>query len=129
VDRELPSGRRRLARFVVLAAGLAGALYFGTLAPKTQHVRVVLGDAASQVSGVRLVYVGKEGEALREAEFHYAAAAAPRVVAHEPELPDGEYLLKIDLESREGRRTVERRVTLGGGSTQIDVSRTTEKPE
>jgi hypothetical protein len=122
-----------MARFAVLAAGLAGALYVGTLAPKTQHVRVVLGDGAGQVSGVRLAYVRKDGEALRETEFRYAQGSAPRIVAHEPDLPDGDYILKIDLDAREGRRTVERRVTLGGGSTQIDVSRAlvreADKPE
>jgi hypothetical protein len=120
---------RRIARVVLLVGGVAGALYFGTLAPKTQHVRVVLGDGAAQVSGVRLVYLRKD-EALREAEFRYREGSAPRIVAHEPELPDGDYVLKIELDAREGRRTMERRVTLGGGSTQIDVSaRVREKPE
>ena len=47
---------------------------------------------------------------------------APRVVSHEPQLADGEYRLRIDLDTREGRRTVERRVTLGGGTTQVDLA-------
>jgi len=128
----VPLERRRIGRFVLLAAGLGAAFYLGTLAPKTQHVRVVLGDGAPLVTGVTLAYLAENGEALREAELHWALGSAPRVVAHEPELPNGEVRLRIDLDAREGRRTVERRVTLGGGSTQVDVSRALvrdDKPE
>ena len=126
-----PSPRRRpLTRFVFLAFGLLVALYLGTQGPKEQHVRVVLGAAAPDVTTVGLQYVSKDGDVAREAHFAYGKGAAPRVVAHEPQLPNGEYRLQIDLDTIDGRRAIQRQVTLGGGSTQVDVSSalTRDKP-
>ncbi len=114
--------RRPLTRFAFLVVGLLVALYLGTLRPQEQHVRVVLGAGAPEVTGVDLQYVAGDGEVAREAHFAYPAGAAPRVVAHEPELPNGEYRLQIEVEARDGRRDIQRQVTLGGGSTQVDVS-------
>lgn len=51
-----------------------------------------------------------------------ATYLGPRVVAHELRLPNGEYRLDIEVDTRDGRRAVQRRVTLEGGSTQVDVS-------
>ena len=119
--------RRRLAFLVMLAAG--AALYF-TLAPrwpKDQTLHVVLGDAAPRVTEVALRY--HEGDAppaedwTREASFRYALNSAPRVITHEPRLPDGDYVVEIDLVSPSGRATVRRRVALQGGTASIDVSR------
>lgn len=121
---EPPSARARrpITRFAFLVVGLLVALYLGTLRPQEQHVRVVLGAGAPEVTGVDLQYVAADGEVAREAHFAYPAGAAPRVVAHEPELPNGEYRLQIEVEARDGRRDIQRQVTLGGGSTQVDVS-------
>ena len=118
-----PSWRRgRLARLFFLVFGLLVALYLGTQGPQEQHVRVVLGPAAADVTTVDLQYVAKDGDIAREAHFNYPKGAAPRVVAHEPQLPNGEYRLQIDLDTIDGRRAIQRQVTLGGGSTQVDVS-------
>lgn len=114
--------RRRVRSIVVLVfAGLA-AFYVATLRPQEQHVRIVLGGGAPEVSAVELRYVAADGEVAREARFTYTPGRTPRIVAHEPELPNGEYRLEIDLDVRDGRRTVQRQVTLGGRSTQVDVS-------
>ncbi len=43
------------------------------------------------------------------------------MAAHDPELADGDYRLLIDVDTREGRRSLESRVTLGGGTTQVDL--------
>ncbi|MBX3258542.1 MAG: hypothetical protein KIS78_19525 [Labilithrix sp.] len=114
--------RRPITRFAFLLVGLLVALYLGTLRPQEQHVRVVLGAGAPDVTAVDLQYVAGDGEVAREAHFAYPAGAAPRVVAHEPQLPNGEYRLQIEVDARDGRRGVQRQVTLGGGSTQVDVS-------
>jgi len=126
-----PSPRRRtLSRVLFLVFGLLVALYLGTQGAQEQHVRVVLGGAAPEVTGVGLQYVAQDGEVAREAHFAYAKGTAPRVVSHEPKLPNGDYRLEIDLDTHDGRRAIQRQVTLGGGSTQVDVSSalTRDKP-
>lgn len=105
-----------------LAFGLLSAAYLGTQGPKEQHVRVVLGNGAPLVTSVGLQYLGADGDVLRETHFAYALGSAPRIVAHDPELRNEYYRLQIDLDTRDGRRSVQRQVRLGGGSTQIDVA-------
>ena len=116
-----PPGRRRLLPFAVLGAGAVIALVLASKSPREQHVRLVLGDGAPAVTGLEMQYIAADGEAARVARFSYEPGKAPRVVSHEPQLADGDYRLRIDVDTREGRRSVERRVTLGGGSTQIDL--------
>jgi hypothetical protein len=115
--------RRRGAAFVLLAVGVAIAAYLFPQIPREQHVRVVLGDAAPMVTGLGIQYAGEDGEVAREAHFSYEAGTAPRIVSHEPRLRNGDYRLLIEIDARDGRRSVQRQVRLGGGSTQIDVSR------
>lgn len=118
-----PANRRRtVTRLAFLAFGLGVALYLGTQGPQEQHVRIVLGVAAPDVTAMDLRYLGGEGELLREVHFTYPDAPPSRVVSHEPKLPNGEYQLQIDVQTRRGRRDIQRQVTLGGGSTQVDVS-------
>jgi hypothetical protein len=106
----------------VLAAGALGAVYVGSKAPREQHLKLVLGPASDRVTGLEIQYVAPDGDLSRDARMAFEPGKAPRVVSHEPELPDGEYQLRIDVDTREGRRSVERRVTLGGGTTQVDLS-------
>lgn len=114
--------RSPIGRFVFLGAGLLTAFYLGAKSPREQHVRIVLGAASPDVTGLALQYVAGDGDVAREAHFAFPSGGAPRIVAHEPRLPDGDYVLDIEVDAREGRRGVQRRVTLGGGSTQVDVS-------
>ncbi len=122
-----------MASLLFLVFGALVAVYLGTQGPKEQHVRIVLGPAASDVTSLDVRYVSDDGEVARSTHFTYAPGAAPRIVSHEPQLPNGEYRLEIDVDladpapdgaapARDGRRTVQRQVTLGGGSTQVDVS-------
>lgn len=123
-ERRIP----RPLKFVLLGAGLLVALYFGSKAPRDQHLRLVLGDRAGDVTGVALQYVPDPGdEVAREARMAFPEGA-PRVVAHDPALVDGDYRVRIDLDTRQGRRAVERRVRLGGGSTQIDLASDLARP-
>ena len=115
--------RRRIGSLVFLAFGVGVALYLGQTGPQEQHVNVVLGAAAPQVTAVGLQYVASGGDIANETRFQYAPGAAPRVVAHAPKLPRGDYDLKVEIGTPDGGRSVERRVTLHGGSTQVDVSR------
>lgn len=106
---------------VVVAGGLA-ALYLSATSPRDQHVKLVLGAGADHVTGLGVQYVADDGDVARDVRMAFPAGQAPRVVAHEPKLADGEYRLRIELDTREGRRSVERRVTLGGGTTQVDLA-------
>jgi hypothetical protein len=118
------SPRRRLVPLALLLGGGLVAAYFATQAPKEQHVRYVLGDGAALVTGLSVEYV-EGGAVLRDVRLPLPSdrgGAAPRIVSHEPSLADGAYLLRIDIDTREGRRSVERRVTLGGGTTSVDLT-------
>ena len=117
-----PVRRRKLLPFLVLGAGALIAGYLSSKSPRDQHLRLVLGPRAAEVTGLEVQYVGEDGDVARDARMTFAAGEAPRIVSHEPQLADGDYRLRIDLDTREGRRSVERRVTLGGGTTQVDVT-------
>ncbi|MDB5216979.1 MAG: hypothetical protein JWO86_4906 [Myxococcaceae bacterium] len=118
-----PVRRRKLLPFLVLGAGALIAGYLSSKAPRDQHLRLVLGERAAEVTGLEIQYVAADGEVARDARMTFSLGEAPRIVSQEPQLADGDYRLRIDLDTREGRRSVERRVTLGGGTTQVDVSR------
>jgi hypothetical protein len=107
----------------LLGAGLLTAAYFAGKTPRDQHVKLVLGSSAAQVTGLEIQYVAVDGDLARATRMTFEpTAGAPRVVSHDPELADGDYGLRIDLDTREGRRSTERRVTLGGGTTQVDLA-------
>lgn len=121
--------RRRIGSLVFLAVGLAIAFLLSNQAPQEQHVRVVLGAGAPEVTAVTLAYTSEGGDTANETSFAYAKGQAPRVVAHEPRLPHGDYQLRVEVRAASGpdagteiHRSVERRVTLKGGSAQVDVS-------
>jgi hypothetical protein len=115
--------RSRLAKLSFLVFGLGVALYLGGTGPREQHVRIVLGDGARDVTGIELQYVGEGGDVVRDARMTYGAeGGAPRVVSHEPKLPDGTYRLLVDVHQSKRRVSLERSVTLGGGSSQVDLS-------
>jgi hypothetical protein len=132
----------RAARWLLLAGGLGAAMLLGRARwPKEQTVHYVLGDAAPRVQEVdaRWAYAtdvadptdptdpnhaagdGAEDDWTREATFRYTPGQAPRVVTHEPRLPDGDYTVEIDIVGQSDRNTVRRRVRLAGGSTSIDL--------
>lgn len=115
--------RRRYAFLLLAVAALAFFSLLEPKWPKDQSVRVVLGNLAPTVEEVRVRYAERGSEELvREATFRYPKGGAPRIVSHEPRLPNGEYLVEIDLAFEHGRTEARRTVTLGGGSTSIDVS-------
>jgi hypothetical protein len=122
--------RKRLIRFAFLAVGLAIALLLGRTWPKEQTVHYVLGDAAPRVEEVDARWAegrtdrraaGNE-DWVREATFRYAPGAAPRVVTHEPRMPDGEYTVELEIVASNAKNVVTRRVRLEGGVTTIDLA-------
>lgn len=114
--------KRKLLPYLVLGAGGLLAAYLAAKAPRDQHVKLVLGAGAEAVTGVEVQYLADDGDVARQTRMTFEPGQAPRIVAHDPQLADGDYKLRIDLETREGRRSVERRVTLGGGTTQVDLA-------
>ncbi len=123
-----PVRRRKLLPFLVLGGGALIAAYLASKSPRDQHLRLVLGTHAADVTGVEIQYLAEDGDLARDARMAFAPGQAPRIVSHEPQLADGDYRLRIDLDTREGRRTVERRVTLGGGTTQLDLAAVFDRP-
>jgi hypothetical protein len=121
-----PELRKRIVFFVAVLAALAVYFTLSPHWPKTQSLHVVLGSAAPRIEEVRVRYADARGRSsedwTREASFRYALNSAPRVVTHEPRLPDGDYVVEIDLVSPKGESTVRRRIALRGGTTSIDVS-------
>lgn len=114
---------------LVLGGGALLAAYLGSKSPRDQHVTYVLGGSAPEVTQLEIQYVTPDGDVARAARMTFEPGQAPRVVSHEPQLADGDYRLRIDLDStRQGRRSVERRVTLGGGTTQVDLAGTLSHP-
>ncbi len=120
-EPRLSRPRKRLVQLAVLVVGGVFAAYLAGRAPREQHLRLLLASASTRVVGIGLQYVGEDGDVVRDVRMKFAEGKAPRVVAHAPELANGDYHLRIDLETREGRRSVQRRVTLGGGTIQVDL--------
>jgi hypothetical protein len=125
-----PAGpRRRLLPLGVLVAGGVLAVVLGSRVPRDQHVRFVLGGRSGDVTALEVQYVTEEGEVARETRMTFEPGRAPRIVAHDPSMPDGAYRLRIDLDTSQGRRSAERQVKLGSGTTSVDLSRVLETPK
>jgi hypothetical protein len=123
-------GGRRALRIPLLMGGLGVALVLSRHWPTEQAVHIVLGDAAPRAEDVSVRYAELStghDDWQREATFHYAQGHAPRIVTHEPRLVSGDYDVEIEVKLADGPSTshtvtTTRRVTLGGGSTSVDVS-------
>lgn len=115
---------RRRSSSLLLFGALGAAAYFflAPRLPKDQSVNVVLGDAAHEVTEVELHYASASNDELaRDVDSRFELGKAPRVVHHEARLPDGEYVVALEVKSDRGTWKDERRVRLQGGSTSIDV--------
>jgi hypothetical protein len=135
-DRAGPSPalgtRRRLFPLGIAAVGVAVYFFLAPRAPVDQGIRIVLGEAAPRVTEVDVRYVatGANPDVAREVTFRYAPGAAPRIVSHEPRLANGDYVVQMEFDLStaspqvaQGHVTVDRPVTLLGGTTSLDVSR------
>jgi hypothetical protein len=118
--------KRRALLLLPLLAGLVAFHVLGSQTPRDQTVELVLGASAPLVEDVELRYAAPgapDAERDRVASFHFARGSAPRVVHHEPRLPDGPCELTVELssggQSTSVRRTLELRA---GGSTSVDLS-------
>lgn len=87
--------------------------------PRPQTVHLMLGNEAPGTQAIEIQYEGASGETVREARLQFPGGKPPRVVSHEPELPDGDYTLEIDVEHDGARTHFTRRVTLSGGAVQV----------
>jgi hypothetical protein len=128
----IPAGLngKRALRMLVLAGVLMLALYFARQWPKDQTVHYVLGDAATRVEEVDARWapgIAASEDWTREASFRYAPGKAPRIVTHEPRLPDGDYTVEIEivaanLAHEKDSVVVRKHVVLGGGATSIQLA-------
>jgi hypothetical protein len=121
--------RSRLTRGLVLVAALVVALVLGQKWPKDQTVHYVLGDAAPRVEEVDARWAeggGARNESSdawsREATFRFERGLAPRIVTHQPRLPDGDYTVELEIMASNATNVVTRHVHLQGGVTSIDLS-------
>lgn len=125
--------QRPILRLVLFGAALAAVLFLARRVPRAQTIHYVLGDGAPRVEEVDARWEEQSaahGDWSREVTFRYAPGSAPRVVTHEPNMANGDYTVEIDLlaaspgpisEPRD-RRSLQRRVTLAGGVTSIDLT-------
>ena len=109
-----------LPLFAVVALGVY--FFLAPRFPKDQAIEVVLGDAASKVTSVHLAFEDTKGDWTSAVELNFESKPAPRVVHHEARMPDGDYVLDIDVTGEVAATHVERKVSLRGGTTSVDVS-------
>jgi hypothetical protein len=122
--------RRRIGRLVLVAGAAAVFATFASRWPKDNVVHVVLGPEAPDVEDLHLRYAPapKNGPMVedwtRETEFRFPGGSAPRIVTHEPRVADGDYVVEIEIVKAPEHAIVrlQRRVTLAGGATSIDVT-------
>ena len=122
--------KKRLVRMLVLSAVLLVALYFARQWPKDQTVHYILGDAANRVEEVDAKWapgIAATEDWMREATFRYPPGKAPRIVTHEPRLPDGDYTVEIEIVAanvahERNEVVVRKHVILGGGATSIELA-------
>lgn len=116
------SPRRRAVKLALLVAGLAFFAFMAKKTPHAQSLHVVLGDAARDVDAVEIAYAAEDGDVVRTTRLAFQPGAAPRIVTVEPSLADETYRVRIEVHTRQGVREVERRVTLSGGGTSVDLA-------
>ncbi len=121
---------RRLAPLALVVPAVAAGTTLKPHWPREQSFRYDLGAAASRVDELDVrwaptadLHAGEAGgEWAREASFRYPAGQAPRSVAHDARLADGDYTVEIEIHAA-GRSAVTRRnVKLEGGATALDVA-------
>jgi hypothetical protein len=117
--------RKRIVGLVIVAAAVAAVYtYLSPQIPRDQVVHFVLGDAAPTVTEVAVRYrlaSAPAGEWTREVTFEYSRGKAPRIVTHEARLPNGDYVVEIEIVHDTLRTVVERAVRVGG-TTSIELS-------
>ena len=106
---------------VGFAVPLAAFLFVLRGAPHEQTINFVLGDRASDVLDLSVIYEDEEHHAARDAIFHFAKNSAPRVVRHEVTLRNGRYDVSVTATTGERASLVKRNVSLDGHAVSVDV--------
>ena len=142
--REREWKRKRIGQIVAIAAMMALARFAAGQWPRDQTIHYVLVNEAPLVQELRARWaperpeespekspkanreMGKADDWTREVAFRYAQGQAPRIVTHEPRLPNGDYTVEIEITASgvqpQDRSVVRRHVELNGGVTSIDLS-------
>lgn len=117
--------KKRVAQGLILLGALAVAFVLMRGWPKDQVLHFSFGDSAARVRELRVRYETPGGgeEPDRGADLRFPSGA-PRVVTHEPRLPDGDYVLELSIGTVSRETTITRRAHLESGSTTtLDLSR------
>ncbi|HYS81822.1 MAG TPA: hypothetical protein VEM76_14010 [Anaeromyxobacteraceae bacterium] len=101
------------ARLLLLAGGLGIALLFFRAGPR--EVTLVYGVPDDRVRAVEVV-IAHGGEVLRRAELRVAGDRTP---SHRVRLPDGDYLLRIELLGEGPPRHLEKSITVAESGTLV----------
>jgi hypothetical protein len=101
------------ARVVLLAGGLGIALLFFRAGPR--DVTLVYGVADDRVRAVEVV-IARGDEVLRRAELRVSEDRTP---SHHVRLPDGDYLLHVELFGEGPPRRVEKSITVAESGTLV----------
>jgi hypothetical protein len=113
------------ARLLLAVGAVLVALTLGKTWPSDQTVHFVLGDAAPRVEQLDACW--SEGtypsDCSREVSFRFVRGTAPRVVTSAMRVAGGDYVVHITIVAEGERSIVDRRVTLQGGVTSIDLAR------
>lgn len=113
---------KRLLPLLFVMGGLGLALFLGSKAPKEQHLRLALGPRAVDVTAVEVTVLDASGDVVRATRVPYEAGKAPRIVALDPSIPNGDYLVRLEIATPSGPRVAERRLSLSGGTTSVDLA-------
>lgn len=113
---------KRLLPLLFVIAGVGLALFLGSKTPKEQHLRLSLGPHAAEVTGVEMTVLDSSGDVVRATRVPYEPGQAPRIVALDPSVPNGDYVVRLEIATRSGLRSTERRLSLSGGTTSVDLA-------
>ena len=104
LNRWFQANRRRLATLVLVVFLAAVAIEIVGAVPRETRVRLPLADHVAVVEA-RVEYLYEE-RSFHEVIYRYAPGEAPSALHHSVDLSPGDYVVRVELTDRDGRRRV-----------------------